>query len=91
MNWRSDPPVSKVLIIKNRLIAESARRVVVTMSAFVAPTRSFSCFGADANTGVFGPFLRESATTGRENKPAGETYFSRKLRCQSSNISNRQS
>src|SRR5260370_14586458 len=46
--------------------------------------------GAEARAAVeVGARRRESATTGRENSLAGLMYFSRKLRCQSSNISRR--
>src|SRR5205085_8240010 len=46
--------------------------------------------GAEAMAGAgLGRWRRESATTGRENNPAGRTNFSRKLRCHNSNISRR--
>src|SRR5260370_25186524 len=46
--------------------------------------------GAEASAaGELGARGRESATTGRENSPAGLMYFSMKLRYQSSDISRR--
>src|SRR5208282_3167495 len=73
---------------------QADRRIHGTTCVYAGSVRGahpgHSPTGADANTGALGTFLRESATTGRENNPAGLMYFSRKLRCHSSNISRRQ-
>src|SRR5882724_12521147 len=41
-NWRSDPPVSKVLTIRNRRAAECAGWLGARLAALLVATRSFS-------------------------------------------------